>query len=353
MGMPRSPDDSNFRGSYYRDLNAALGRARASDEPAIEPELAIVDPHHHLFSSRRGDYLLPDFLGDIASGHRIEQTVFIDSGASYRESGPPELRPVGETERVIAETSSTDRPEVAAGIIGHIDLDLGDRVETVAAAHIEAGRGRFRGVRDLVQWDASEIGRFSSRQPPSGRMGSVAFRDGLRRLGAMALSFDLWIFHPQLDDAAALASACPDTILIVDHLGMPLGVGPYADRRSDVFDAWRGGLSRLAERPNVRLKIGGLGMPYAGFVHHYPDRAPSSADIADTWRPYVETACTIFGAERCMFESNFPADAQTCGYGTLWNGFKRLSAGWSSDERAMLFSGTARATYRLAPPSVR
>jgi predicted TIM-barrel fold metal-dependent hydrolase len=350
MVPPISTTGSSFRGSYYRDLGGALSRARAGDEHAIEPELAIVDPHHHLFSSRRGDYLLPDFLGDLASGHCVEQTVFIDSGASYRASGAAELRPVGETEFVVAETRFARKPEVAAAIVGHIDLDLGERVEEVATVHINAGEGRFRGVRDLVQWDASEIGRFSSRQPPPGRMGSATFREGLRRIGTMSLSFDLWIFHPQLGEAAALASACPDTILIVDHLAMPLGVGPYEDRRADVFHAWRKGLLLLAERPNVRLKIGGLGMPYAGFVHHLPDRAPLSAALAEAWRPYIETACAIFGAERCMFESNYPADGQTCGYGTLWNAFKQLSAGWSSDERAMLFSGTARATYRLNPP---
>jgi L-fuconolactonase len=351
MAAAATKMDSSFRGSYYRSLPGALSRARVDDEPAIEPELPIVDPHHHLFSSRRGDYLLPDFVSDLASGHRIEQTVFIDSGASYRASGPTELRPVGETEFVVTETQFTSRPEVAAAIVGHIDLDLGDRVQDVAAAHIEAGKGRFRGVRDLVQWDPSSVGHFSSRQPPPGRMQSIAFREGLRRIGAMSLSFDLWIFHPQLSEAAALASACPDTLLIIDHLGMPLGVGPYENRRAEVFRAWRDGLTLLAERPNVRLKIGGLGMPYAGFAHHLCDRPLTSTALAEAWRSYIETAATIFGADRCMFESNFPADAQTCGYGTLWNTFKKLTAGWSNGERTMLFSDTARATYKLDPLS--
>jgi L-fuconolactonase len=340
--------DRVFRGSYYRPLAAALARARDYDEAAIEPELSIVDPHHHLFASQRGTYLLADFLQDVGSGHRIEQTVFIDSGSAYRTDGALDFRPVGETAFVVEETKTNlVGPDVAAAIVGHIDLDLGDRVEEVAAAHIAAGAGRFRGIRDLVQYDAGPVGTFSSRQPPAGRMAAGAFREGMRRIGRMGLSFDLWMFHPQIEEAVSLVDACPDTLIIVDHLGMPLGVGPYAWRRQEVFEIWRQGLVQLAKRANVRLKLGGLGMPYAGFDHHFPEQPPSSADLATAWRPFVETACLIFGVERCMFESNFPADAQTCGYGTVWNAFKRLTADWSIAERNMLFSGTALASYRL------
>ena len=352
MTEPDPPQgDRVFRGSYYRSLDAALARARGEDETAIEPELSIVDPHHHLFASSRGAYLLADFLRDVASGHRIEQTVFIDSGAAYRMDGPSEFRPVGETAFVVRHIQdSPSGTHVAAAIVGHIDLDLGDRVEEVANAHIAAGEGRFRGVRDLVQYDASPVGEFSSRRPPAGRMKTPAFRDGIRRLGQMGLSFDLWMFHPQIDEAVSLADACPDTLIIIDHLAMPLGVGPYATHRREVFEAWRQGLEQLAKRPNLRLKLGGLGMPYAGFDHHFPQTPPSSTELARAWLPFVETACLLFGADRCMFESNFPADAQTCGYGTIWNAFKRLTADWSTAERDMLFSGTARATYRLDVP---
>jgi predicted TIM-barrel fold metal-dependent hydrolase len=355
MPAPPDQDDRPFRGSAYRSLADASARLAATpDEAVLDPGLPIVDAHHHLFDGQAGRYLAADFLADISGGHAIEQTVFIDAGASYRPGGPDHLRPVGETEFAAAIAARAEQGEfgphqLCAGIVAHVDLDAGERVQEALDQHMAAGGGRLRGVRDLAQWDA-EIGRFSSRMPPPHRLADPAFRAGVGRLEPMGLSFDVWVFHTQLAEAAVLADAFPTTSFILNHLGMPLGVERFAGRRAEVFVDWRAALGELARRDNVRLKLGGLGMPYAGFNFHFPRAAPTSEALADAWAPYIETGVALFGADRCMFESNFPADKQTCSYAVLWNAFKRITAKWSQTERTALFSGSARAAYLLSRP---
>ncbi len=318
-------------------------------EAALEPELAIVDPHHHLWE-REGGYLLDELLADLASGHNIVATVFAQCGYAYRASGPAEMRPVGETELVASVARAAEqrgeKTKVCAGIVGHADMELGAAVEPVLQAHIDAGGGRFRGIRHITANDpgfnASLLGR-----PPADLLQRPAFRQGLARLQAMGLSFDAWLYHPQIPQLAELARAMPQLPIVLNHVGGPLDVGPYRGQRDAVFAQWQASMRELAKCPNVSLKLGGLAMGICGFDFHKLPAPPSSEQLAAAWKPLLHGAIEIFGAQRCMFESNFPVDKAMTGYAVLWNAFKRVAADASATEKAWLFKGTANAFYRL------
>jgi predicted TIM-barrel fold metal-dependent hydrolase len=321
-------------------------------EDILEPDLPICDPHHHLWDFPGSRYLLDDLLADLGSGHRVESTVFVECTAFYSADATPPFRPVGETEFVngVAAMSASGRygeARACAGIVGFADLTLGDAVPRVLEAHIRAGGGRFRGIRHAGGWDASEEVYNSHTNPPEGLYDSPAFRAGYGRLAEYGLSFEAWQFHPQLPEITALARVFPEIPLVLDHVGGPLGIGPYAGHRDEVFARWKTDIADLAELPNVVVKLGGLGMPICGFDFHKRKTPPSSAQLAEAWRPYIETCIELFGVGRSMFESNFPVDRASCSYATLWNAFKHIAAGASAEEKALLFRNVARATYRL------
>jgi predicted TIM-barrel fold metal-dependent hydrolase len=326
--------------------------ARAPREPILEPDLPIVDTHHHLWVRPDHRYLLDELLADLRTGHNVIATVFLECHSMYRAGGPPELRPVGETEFVagVAAMSDSGRfgpTRIAAGIVGFADLTLGDRVEPILQAHIRAGGGRFRGVRHSAAWDASPIIGNSAVAAGPHDMKRPDFRAGLARLSALGLSLDAWVFHPQLADAVDLARAFPNANIIVGHVGGPLGYGPYTGKRDEVYAAWKAGIIELATCPNVTMKLGGMMMRLAAFDYGAAPVPPSSTELAGYWRPYIELCIERFGANRCMFESNFPVDKMGIGYGPLWNALKRLATGASADEKLALFSGTAKRAYRL------
>ena len=343
-------------------------------EPILEPDLAIVDPHHHLWdrparllaampSTGHGfeeiirgapRYLLDELLADLGSGHRVRATVYLECGAMYRADGPEALRCVGETEfvnGVAAMTASGLYGDVraCAGIVGHADLRQGAAVEEVLRAHIVAAPDRFRGIRQSASWDEDPgvLGPLSGRVP-AGLYRDAKFREGFAVLGRLGLSFDAWLLEPQLPDLIDLARAFPETTIVLDHVGTPLGIAAYTGKREGRFGAWRESIRTLAECPNAVVKLGGLAMPFAGFSSFDASPRASSEALAREWRPYIETCIEAFGAGRCMFESNFPVDSLTCSYATLWNAFKRLATNYSSDERTALFSGTAARVYRLS-----
>jgi len=326
--------------------------ARAPREPILEPDLPIIDTHHHLWVRPNHRYLLDELLADLRTGHHVVATVFLECHSMYRADGPVEMRPVGETEFVAGTAAMSDSGQygptrVAAGIVGFADLTLGERVEPVLQAHIRAGGGRFRGVRHSTAWDASPIiGTFGIATGPHGMQGKE-FRAGLARLTALGLSLDAWVFHPQLADAVELARSVPDANIIMGHVGGPLGYGPYTGKRDEVFAAWKAGILELATCPNVTMKLGGMMMRLAAFDYGAAAAPISSEGLATLWRPYIEPCIERFGANRCMFESNFPVDKMGIGYGPLWNALKRIAAGASADEKLALFSGTARRAYRL------
>ena len=329
-------------------------------EPALEPALPICDPHHHLWDHRQGTvaprYLLDEFLQDLASGHNVVSTVFVECGAMFRADGPEELRPVGETEFAagIAAMSESGRygpTRVAAGIVGTAYLTRGDPAAAVLDRQIEAAGGRFRGIRQAAAWHASPDVPNHRTEPAPDMYLDPRFRAGFRHLAPRALSFEGWCYHRQIPAFTDLARAFPDTTLVLDHFGGPVGAGPCAGRADEVFAEWRRAIGPLAECPNVYAKLGGIAMEVNGFGWHEREAPPGSEALAEATRRYYEHTIEVFGPERCMFESNFPVEKVSCGYGVLWNSFKRLTAGYSAGERARLFHDTAAQVYRLGPPA--
>jgi predicted TIM-barrel fold metal-dependent hydrolase len=321
-------------------------------EPILEPELPIIDPHHHLWDRPDWRYLLDDLLADTGTGHNILATVYVQARAMYRAAGPEEMKPVGETEFVngvaaMCASGTYGRIRVAAGIVGHADMTLGARVEPVLAALDRAGGDRFRGIRHITAWDADASILNPSYRPPHGLMDEPKFRDGLRTLGRLGFSFDAWLYHPQIDEVTALARACPDTRIVLNHVGGPVGIGPYAGRHKEIFPSWAASIKALAACENAFVKLGGLGMRIGGFGFDEQAEPPSSQMLADAWRPYIETCIAAFGAKRAMFESNFPVDKGSYAYPVFWNACKILAKGASADEKADLFAATAARFYRL------
>lgn len=321
-------------------------------EEILEPALEIVDPHHHLWDFSTHRYLLDELLADTGSGHKVISTVFIECTAGYRKDGSPEMRYVGETEFVnsIAEASAKrGGTKVAAGIISTADLTQGASVEAVLRAHMQAGGERFKGIRYCAGWDdkARDVHNSHTNPPQHLYRDHAGFREGFAVLGKLGLVFDAWLYHPQLGDLVDLARAFPGQPIVLDHVGGPLGLNYYSDRRKEVFEDWRRSIKALASCGNVTLKLGGLGMPICGFGFGEQAKAPSSQQLADAWRPYVETCIEAFGPARCMFESNFPVDKLSGSYAVYWNAFKRLASGASAAEKALLFRDTARKFYRL------
>jgi L-fuconolactonase len=320
-------------------------------EDVIEPGLPICDPHHHLWDYPGRRYLLDELLADTDSGHRVTATVFVECRSMYRAGGAETRRPVGETEFVngIAAMSASGTygaTRVAAGIVGFADLTLGERVGEVLDAHLAAS-GRFRGIRHAAGWDASPEIRNSHTNPPPGLLGDARFRRGFAELAPRGLTFDAWLYHPQLEELTALAKAFPDTTIVLDHFGGPLGIGPYAGRAKDIFAEWKKSIGEVATCPNVVAKLGGINMEINGFGWHERRQPPGSQELCDATRHYYEYTIEKFGADRCMFESNFPVDMASCSYTVLWNSFKRLTAAFSASERAKLFHDTAARVYRL------
>ena len=320
-------------------------------EEAIEPDLPICDPHHH-FWDREGDrYLLDHLTDDLGSGHNVTQTVFIECHSMYRAGGPEDLRCIGETEFVqgLAAQSASGQygpTEVAAGIVGNANLMLGDAVQSVLEAHQAASGNRFRGIRFSCAWDASpDVSPGSANT--QGMLSDARLRSGFDVLQRMGLSFDALVYHTQLGELADLAGAFPNAVIILNHIGRPLGVGPYAGRRDEVFADWQRGIAAVAQRENVVCKLGGFGNVISGYDWHRRESPPTSEDVAETIRPWLEYCIEHFGPQRCMFESNFPVDKNSYAYATCWNAFKRITGGYSESEKAAMYQGTAVRAYRL------
>ena len=329
-----------------------------TQEETLEPELPIIDPHHHLWDARGGHYvqkryLLDDMLADVNSGHNIVKTVFIECGAMFRAEGPPHMAYIGETEFVngiaaMCASGLYGTARIAAGIVGSAPLRLGDKPSAEALdAQIAAGNGRFRGIRVGATWDASPDVENHRTDPPQGMYGDATFRAGFQHLAPRNLTFEAWCYHTQIPELTDLAKAFPDTTIILDHFGGPIGVGPYAGKEDEVFAAWRGAIGPLAECPNVMAKLGGLVMPVNGFAWQNRPKPPGSQELMERTRRYYEHTIDLFGVGRCMFESNFPVDKVACSYNVLWNSFKRLAANYSAAEKAALFHDTAARVYRL------
>jgi len=325
-------------------------------EETLDPDLKICDPHHHLWEFRdvcvAHRYLFEEFLEDLNSGHNVVSTVFVECGSMYKAAGPNEMKPIGETEFVNGIAAMSDsglygKTHIAAGIVGAADLTLGNAVKPVLEAHIKAGGGRFRGIRHQLNWDASNLLPNGRTKPNQFTSQDAAFREGFSNLAPNGLSFEAWCYHPQIPMMTELAQAFPDTVIILNHFGGPLGVGPYAGKQEENFPAWKQAISELAACPNVVAKLGGFNLDINGFGWHLNERPPSSEELMEKTRQYYEHTIDQFGVKRCMFESNFPPDMITSSYNVLWNSFKHLTADYSSSEKADLFHDTASRIYKL------
>ncbi|GGD83918.1 amidohydrolase family protein [Caballeronia grimmiae] len=322
------------------------------EEPVLEPDLPIVDAHHHLWDRQSGRYLIDQFGKDVGSGHRIVSTVYLQCRSMLRQDGPEAMKPVGEVEfangiAAMFASGAYGPTRCCEAIVGGADLTLGNELGSVLEAMLHVSGGRLRGIRNPLAWHESPEVSSSPVTPPRGLMLDPSFQQGAKALAGFGLSLDAWVYHTQLADLYELARVTPDVTVVIDHFGGPVGVGPHAHEREQVRTAWKEGLSHLASLPNTRIKLGGAGMSVFGYEFASQELPPSSEQLAAAWRPYFETCIELFGPDRCMFESNFPVDKGMFSYSVLWNAFKRLASSMTTDEKAALFYRTAASTYRL------
>jgi L-fuconolactonase len=327
-----------------------------TQEDIIDPELPICDPHHHLWGHRDCNieprYLMEEIQQDVQSGHNIVATVFIECNAMYRASGPKGMQPVGEIEfangvAAMAESGAYGKTKIAAGIIGFADLQLGSRVKGVLEAQIAAAPNRFRGIRRTGAWDADPMISSGAGVTGPGLYMDNIFREGLAEIAPLDLIFEGVCRHPQIPEFQNLAYTFPDTTMVLNHIGSIAGVGRYAGKQDEIFESWKKDMFNLATCPNVVVKLGGINRDYNGFGWHGKPMPPNSQELCEVTKRYYEIVIEYFGADRCMFESNFPVDKVSCSYAGLWNSFKRLATNYSANERAQLFHDTAARVYRL------
>ena len=328
-----------------------------TSEDTIEPDLPICDPHHHFWDMRTERipfqrYMLHELVDDIGSGHNVRSTVFVEARSMYRSSGPEEMRPVGEVEFVqglaaASESGMYGAARAAAAIVGHANLNLGERVEPVLEALQAASPNRFRGIRHSVTWDPHPEIEVTALHRMKGQLLSDDFRAGARILSRMGMSLEGWMYFPQLPELADFARAVPDLTVILNHIGGLLRVGPYGNNDDEVLAAWRSGIAAVAACPNVVVKLGGIGMPRTGFDWHARDVPIGSEELAESMAPFMNYCIEQFGPDRSMFESNFPVDKVSYSYNVMYNAFKRLSKGYSDSERADMLHDTAARVYRI------
>ncbi len=328
-----------------------------TQEPTLEPDLPICDPHHHFWDFRTQRipfqrYLLHELADDINSGHNVRSTVFVEARSMYRADGPDEMKPVGEVEFVqglaAASAAGLYGPgRAAAAIVGHANLNLGGQVKPVLEALQAASPNRFRGIRHSVTWDPNPAVENTAAHAAEGQMSSDNFRAGAKVLAGMGLSLEGWMFFPQMPELAQFAKAVPDLTIILNHIGGLLRDVPYANRDEEVMAAWRKGIAAAAECPNVVIKLGGIGMPRTGFDWHLREQPIGSEELAGSMAPLMNYCIEQFGPNRCMFESNFPVDKVSYSYNAMYNAFKRLSKIYSATERADMLHDTAARVYRI------
>ncbi len=341
-----------FEGNTSRKPEDLCAWLAGYSEPVLEPDLPIVDSHIHVWDDERGRYLIHELGDDVNTGHNIVASVYVEIGSRsmYRAEGPQAEQPIGEVEFAngVAAMSASGRYGKArhcAAIVGYADLMLGEQVGPVLDRLIEAGNGRLRGVRPSIKWDVANA-KVAPNQVRH-KLLDAKFRRGFACLEPAGLSFDAWLFYPQIPELKDLLHSFSQTSVILNHCGGLWGVPPHHGNRDEVFKVWRSNIRDLAQFPNLSVKVGGLGMPRCGFDFHLRDVPPSSAELAAAWRPYVESCIEIFGVERCMLESNFPPDKQSCSYVVLWNAFKRITQDLSAAEKKSLYHDTAARIYRL------
>jgi L-fuconolactonase len=321
-------------------------------EDVIDPDRVIVDPHHHLWDRSYGPYLDRELAADLRCGHNIRGTVYVECAFAHRADGDPRFATVNEVEYAngigaLFASGLYGPVRACAGIVGRVDLTLGAFAEEVLQACMSRAPERFRGIRQIVARDPSPELNKLLRTPPADMLLDPRFREGFARLAPLGLSFDAWLYHPQLPQLIDLVDTFPETRVVINHIGGLVGIGPYAARPAESMEHWKSSMQELARRPNVFVKIGGLNMRLHGCDFIDRDRPPTSEELAAAWKLHVDLCIEMFGPDRCMFESNFPPDKCGVSAVVLWNAFKRLAAPYTEHEKVALFSGTALRAYRL------
>jgi L-fuconolactonase len=354
--LPRKHEGENSADARTRALDQQASRAKWRSlhrEEVIEPDLPIIDPHHHLWVRPGSRYLLDEYLADVRTGHNIKASVFVDCGSFYRKTGPELMAPLGEVEfangvAAMAASGAFGSTLVCAGIVSSADISIGAEVARVLDAQIAAGGGRFRGIRVTTKWDADDALNTGRYIVPRDLMQNRDFRAGFATLAPRSLSFDAMIYHPQIPELADLARAFPDTTIVLNHIGGLIAyTRTYASRKDEAIAQWRTSTAELAKCQNVYVKLGGLGMPYLGLGFDKLEAPASSEQLAEAWGPLFAHCIDRFGPARCMFESNFPPDNGSVDYPIIWNTFKRIATRYSADEKRALFHDTALKVYRL------
>lgn len=305
----------------------------SQDDPgqAAATARAIVDAHHHFWDTERnyhpwlcsdppvpfryGDYsairapYLPDRYRADAAPYRVVASVYVEA-----EWDPGD--PTGEMDFIAALRSQEGLPTVA---VAQAWLD---RADCASVLESHAARTFVRSVRHKPR--ANQAARDSAQ----GGMTDPAWRAGFARLAPLGLRFDLQTPWWHLHEALELATAFPDTQIILNHTGLP------ADRSAEGLAGWRTAMTRLAAAPNVAVKISGLGQP-------------GHAWTAEANREIVLTTIEIFGVARCMFASNFPVNSLCGTFGAIYGGFEQIVADFKPGEQDALFVHNARRLYAI------
>jgi predicted TIM-barrel fold metal-dependent hydrolase len=330
------------------------------DEPVLDPDLPIIDCHHHLFEGISPElaehlklrrFLVDDYAKLVGDGHRVVASVAVEAHSMFRADGPEELKAVGETEflngqAAMAASGVYGSCRVAAGIVAYADLSRGAGVRTLLEAHLAAAPARFKGIRQEGVWDADRQVHGGIFDVPAHLYGDAVFREGFAQLAPLGISFDAFVLASQLADVISLARDFPETTIVLNHVGSPVGIRGYQGRLRELFPQWRRDMAAIAECPNTTVKLGGLGSFLLGSAFYRSDPPADVAALVEEWRPYVDGAIELFGADRCMFESNLPTDGSGR-FRTVCNAYKKMTANCSHEERAAIFAGTAARVYRL------
>jgi L-fuconolactonase len=324
------------------------------DEPILDPDIPIIDSAHHLFDRPSLRYMFDDYLADARAGHRIVASMYVETLAFTRPDGQELLRPLGEVEfangvGAMGASGVYGDCRVAAAIVGFADFRFGDQIAELLDRAMAIAPERFRGVRQIaIEHPSKAMLRYVTNPPPAGLMHHPGFRSAFRHLAPRGLTFDAAVFHNQLCDVAELADAFPDTTIVLNHLGQIMALDLDAQSRATLFREWCAAQRDVARRPNVVCKIGGLGLPFWGFGFENRTDPVGYLELADAWRPYVETTIEAFGADRCMMESNYPPDGRSCGFVPLWNALKHVVRAASPKDKAAMFHDVAARVYRMA-----
>lgn len=327
-----------------------MSAADTGQEAILFPELPIVDSHIHLWNRTGFDYFADEFLADVDDGHNVQASIYVECNMHYSDDPRVAYQAIGETRFALDQAARAEghRHRLNQGILFAADLLMGEAVGPVLDAQIEAGQGRCCGVRFRVAYDTDpEAGYHEIGYQSGDVLEDPVFEAAARELVKRGLVLDLWAFHTQLERVRAFAERLPDLSIVLDHVGGPLGVGRYADMRDEVFKDWARGMTSLAQAPNVQVKLSGLGISRMGFDFAPDGMVTRSDQLVEAWGPYVRHAVAAFGVDRCIFGSNFPVDRRVSNYRLLLNGFKKMLADRTPEDRLAIFAENARKTYRL------